>query len=164
MRSLALLLVAAAGPLTGCVSTDTSIFVVPTISSPAAAVASSALGTGITSGSFGLNLHLGPRASGQSTVTLGEFSILDATMTTPIVTPLDVAGDMTFPVTVAPDSDVITHFTFGTGNTTLKPSVAMALCASAGVVVSGAIDDSLAGKQDPVYSDGLPTSSGCPSP
>jgi len=92
VRSLALLLVAAAVPLTGCVSTDPSIFVAPTISSPAATVSSSVLGTGITGGSFSLDLHLGPRADGSSTVTLGEFSILDATMTTSIVSPLDVTS------------------------------------------------------------------------
>ena len=161
MRSLALLLVAAAVPLTGCVSTDPSIFVAPTISSPAATVSSSVLGTGITGGSFSLDLHLGPRADGSSTVTLGEFSILDATMTTSIVSPLDVTSTTTFPVTVAPGSDVHASFTFGTGNTRLPASDAMELCASAGVVIGGAVDDSLAGKQTPVYSDVFHVS-GCP--
>ncbi len=152
VRSLALLLVAATVPLTGCVSTDPSIFVAPTISSPAVTVESSALGTGITSGGFSLDLHLGPRAAGSSTVTLGEFSILDATMTTPIVPTLDVTSTTTFPVTVAPGSDVTASFTFG-GTATLMPPAPMELCASAGVVIGGTVDDSLAGKQTPMYSD-----------
>jgi hypothetical protein len=163
VRSLAILfLVAACGPLTGCVSTDTSIFVVPTIASPTVTVKSGALGTGITAVSFALDLHLGPRADGESTVTLGEFNIVDATMTTDIGKPLNVIGDMMFPVIVLPGSDVDTNFTLDpTAMTTLSGPDAMALCAAAGVVIGGAVDDSLAGNHDPVYS-AVFKPSGCP--
>jgi hypothetical protein len=160
VRFLALLL--AVTPVLGCINTDPTIFVEPTLSAPAATVASSVLGTGITGGSFQLDLHLGPRASGPSTVTLGEFSIEDAAQTAPIVPSLTVASTPQFPVTVGLDSTVDTSFTFGTGADLLAPSVAAQLCAAAGVVISATINDSLQEGKPTVAVSPIFHPSGCP--
>jgi len=143
VRFLALLL--AAAPLLGCINTDAAVFVDPTLSAPAATVTSAALGGGI-SGSFHLDLHLGPRASGPSTVTLGEFALEDAAQTAPIVASLLVASTTTFPVTVQLDSDVNADFTFGTGTDgpqSVKSTMVPQLCAAAGVVITATLSDSL---------------------
>ena len=116
-------------------------------------MSSSLLGTGITSGAFQLSLHLGARASGTSMVTLGKFSILDATMKTTIVDTLDVSSTTHFPVAVAQGSTVVADFTFDTGTTLLPSGEGTQLCASAGVVIGGSIQDSLEDGQTPVYSD-----------
>ncbi len=158
MRLLALLL--AAPPLLGCINTDPAVFVVPTLSTPAATVTEAALGTSF-SGSFNLDLHLGPRASGPSKVTLGEFSIEDAAQTTPIVSALKLTSTTTFPVTVELDSDVNADFTFGTGKGVVVSSVATQLCATAGVVISGTIQDSLMDTSTPTFSPVFHPS-GCP--
>lgn len=161
MRLPTLLPVFALLPLAACVNTDAAIFVDPSISGPAATVSSSALGTGITGGAFTLELHLGARAAGPSTVTLGSFSIVDAQQATTIVPTLDTTSDVTFPATVQPDSTADAHFTFGTGTTLLPAGAASQLCAAAGVVISGTIEDSLAGRQIPVQS-AVFHPSGCP--
>ena len=155
------MLLLATAPLLGCVNTDAAVFVAPTLSSPAATVTSSVLGTGVTGGAFSLDLHLGARASGPSTVTLGAFSILDAEEMNSIVSPLSVQTDTTFPATVQPDSDVTASFQFDTGAKLFPTAVGAQLCASAGVVIGGIIDDSLAGRSTPVYSDVFHPS-GCP--
>jgi hypothetical protein len=160
MRFLALLVLAAAAPLAGCVSTDTSIFVVPTISLPTAAVSMVTLGTELE-GTFTLDLHLGPRAAGPSDVSLGEFSILDSTMTTTIVPTLTVTSSPPFPQTVQPESDAISGFTFSTGTSLLKADVETQLCMPGGVVIQGTIEDSLAGKGTPASSPVF-TVTGCP--
>ena len=161
MRFLALLL--AAAPLLGCINTDPAVFVDPTLSAPTATVTSAPLGTTL-SGSFDLDLHLGPRASGPSTVTLGEFSIEDAAQTAPIGSSLTVASSTTFPVTVQLDSDVDADFTFGIGADgagTVTSTVATQLCAAAGVVISGTIHDSLMDTSTPTVSPVFHPS-GCP--
>jgi hypothetical protein len=148
--ALGFILVAAA-PLGGCVSTDTAIFVTPKITAPAAMVLSATLGATVT-GSFDLDLHLGPRASGPSTVTLGEFSILDAAQKGPIVTPLSLTGSLGSSIIVLPDSDAQGLFMFSEGTKTLPNTVVPSLCASAGVVIGGAFRDSLTGMSTPVSS------------
>jgi hypothetical protein len=148
-----LLLLAAASLLLGCPNTDTAIFVAPTIDDAACTVSSSVLGTGITSGAFQLSLHLGARASGTSMVTLGKFSILDATMKTTIVDTLAVSSGTHFPVAVAQNSTVVVDLTFSTGTSLLPSSEGTELCASAGVVIAGSIQDSLQDEQTTVYSD-----------
>lgn len=153
MRFPLLLLPAAASLLLGCINTDTAVFVDPTIEDPGFTVMSSVLGTGITNGAFDLSLHLGARASGTSMVSLGQFSILDATMKTTIVGALDLASSTHFPVTVEQNSTVVADFTFDTGTSLLNMSMGTELCASEGVVIGGSIQDSLMDTQTPVYSD-----------
>jgi hypothetical protein len=163
VRFLAIVIVFVGAPLLGCINTDAAVFVDPTLSAPAATVVIEPAnqGTGIMNGAFHLDLHLGARASGPSTVKLGEFSILDAAQTGPIVSPLNVASSTAFPVTVQLDSDVNADFTFDTGVKLLPATDATPLCAAAGVVISGTIDDSLMGTStvttSPVFHLG-----GCP--
>jgi hypothetical protein len=144
-------LLAGAAPLGGCVNTDPSVFVTPTITAPSAVVQMGALGATVT-GAFDLDLHLGARASGPSTVTLGEFSILDAQQHGSIVTPLSLTGSLESPIIVQPNSDEDDDFTFDTGTMTEPMSVTSELCASAGVVIGGAFQDSLTGMSTPVAS------------
>jgi len=148
VRSLAPLLVLAAGGLSGlagCVNTDANIFVAPTVTSPAAKLTSSGLpgfGVGIT-GSFDLGLDLSPRASGPSTVELVQVSILDATMTTPIVQALSTTSTPAFPTTVQPGDDPTINITLEPGSKTLPQTDEAPLCAAAGVVFAAQIQDSL---------------------
>jgi hypothetical protein len=161
VRALTLLfIVVAAAPLGGCINTDPSVFVTPTIMAPSAMVQSGVLGATVA-GAFDLDLHLGPRASGPSTVTLGEFSILDAEQKGSIVMPLSLTGSLESPIVVQPNSDEDDDFTFDTGNMTEPTSVGSELCASAGVVISGAFQDSLTGMSTPVASSVFHVS-GCP--
>jgi hypothetical protein len=152
---LRLLLAPAAALLLGCPNTDTAIFVAPSIDDPACTVSSSVLGTGITSGAFQLSLHLGARASGTSMVSLGSFSILDATEKTTIVDALKVSSTTHFPVAVAQDSTVVADFTLGDMGMPqiLSESEGMDLCAPPGVVIGGSIQDSLEDGQTTAYSD-----------
>ena len=55
-----------------------------------------------------------------------------------------------FRATVQPNSTVVANFTFGTGNGTLPSMDKAGLCAAAGLVLSGSIEDSLAGRSEPV--------------
>lgn len=134
-------LLALAPLLTGCPNTDTAIFVDPTIETPAAEISSSALGTSVK-GSFKLNLHLGARASGPSTVSMPTFAVQDAKRTVSATIPTD-SGSTPFPITVEPDSDVVVSVTFDTGTKLLDANLGTALCDPEGVIITGTIQDSL---------------------
>jgi hypothetical protein len=144
--------------LAGC-NTDTAVFVDPTVETPKVAVQAGLLGVGV-SGSFTLDLHLGARASGSSTVTLGEFELVTGKDKSPVVSPLPLVGDKDFPLTVDQDSDVLVHFTFDSGKNPLPQSDEPALCGAGGVAVKGTIQDSLAGSSTPVFSASIDPS-GC---
>jgi hypothetical protein len=133
-----------------CVNTDAAVFVDPSVANPAATVTAVTLGTDVT-GSFDLKLHLGPRATGPSKVSLdmGIFTILDAQQNGALVSPLPVVTTTTFPVNVDLDSDVTATFTFDTG---AKQLPAAMLCDPAGVVIGGAIQDSLQDRATPFAS------------
>jgi hypothetical protein len=140
---LAFLAVAGFSGLAGCINTDTNIFVAPTVSAPSAAlVTSNPLGLGLA-GSFELGLDLAPRASGASTVTLGQVSLVDAAMTTSILPALSATASPAFPVVVQPGSDPTIAFTFDTGTALLPTSDKAAICAAAGVAIEVEIQDSL---------------------
>jgi hypothetical protein len=158
VRLLALPLVLAAAPLAACVNTDTAVFVSPKIlPSPALTVTKFSFG-GVPSGtlltgSFTLELHLGARAAGPSTVSMVDFSI-DDPQGNSIVSPIPGVADMTFPLVIQPDTTTDIHFTIDTG---MKPlpladSDMTHLCAPAGVEIASAFNDSLAPPQTPVYS------------
>src|SRR5262249_5350752 len=134
-----------------CINTDAAVFVEPTATNPAATVMGSALGVSLT-GSFDLKLHLGPRATGPSMVTPGTFTILDAQQMGAIVSPLPVTTTPPFPVTVELDSDVNMAAKFDTGTTLLMTDVKTKLCDPAGVVIGGAIQDSLQNHATPFTS------------
>ena len=137
--------------LTGCINTDAAVFVEPTIESPTATVQSGVLGLTIY-GNFTLKLHLGPRASGPSQVTLGAFSILDAKQSAAI-TPIELGSPSTqFPVNIGVDSDISPSIDFDLGNKTLPAGDKAKLCDPAGVVIGATIQDSLLGGSTPFFS------------
>ena len=142
--------------LTGCINTDAAVFVEPTIESPTATVAGGALGVTI-SGEFKLNLHLGPRASGPSEVSLGGFALLDADQKAEITSVQLGASAIQFPVTVEPDVDALATFPFDLGSKTLpataKDQAAGSLCDPRGVILRGTIQDSLLGGSTPFFSE-----------
>jgi hypothetical protein len=143
---LAALLVVVAG----C-NTDPAVFVEPSVKSPKLAVMGGALGVSVT-GSFELAFHLGARAADSSSVTVGEFEIVTGDDKSPIVSPLPLSSNEHFPVTVDQDSDVSVDFTFDSGKNPLPVADEGPLCAPAGVVIKGTIQDSLRGSATPVFS------------
>ena len=138
--------------LAACVNTDAAVFVEPTIESPTATVAGGALGVTI-SGNFTLKLHLGPRASGPSQVTLGAFSILDSKQSAAITAVQLGSSSTQFPATVNLDSDVSAALPFTLGPATAKDKAAGSLCDPRGVTLRGTIQDSLAGGSTPFFSE-----------
>lgn len=139
MRALSLVCLLGALAGAGCPNTDAAVFVEPTIGDANVTVSSGALGTNMK-GSFELHLHLGARASGASTVNLESFTIVDANGND--AADLKLTSDMTLPVTVQPDSDVVITLSFDSGVNPLPASAKEALC-SGPIEIQGAIDDSL---------------------
>jgi hypothetical protein len=151
--------------LAGCPNTDPAVFVDPSITSPSLELSpSGGLGQGIMGGGFTLDLHLGARAAGPSTVTLGSISVLDGQMHGAIVPSLDVSAGADFTTgkgVVEPDSDLVVTFVVPPATATLTSATVTQLCASADVVIGATLDDSLRGTSVPVYSSPFhPT--GCP--
>jgi hypothetical protein len=134
-----------------CVNTDPTVFVEPTATKPEATVA---VGTLVVSlkGSFQLSLHLGPRATGKSTVSLGAVEILDAERKGAIVSALPVTTTPALPVTVELDSDVDLSCAFDTGDKSIADDARPKLCDPAGVVLGGTIEDSLQDRATPFAS------------
>ena len=147
-RSLAAI---AALLLCGCPDTDAAVFVEPSIEGPAATLQMSALVAALD-GSFTLNLHLGPRASGQSLAQLKQLSLTSQDRSATLISPLEVTTDPSFPVTVEVDSDVTVAISFAAENNQAELSLVPALCDPNGIVIVGALDDSLRGATVPVAS------------
>jgi len=137
--------------IVGCGDDDPAVFVEPSIGTPEATVGTLQLGTSLK-GSFSLSLHLGSRASGPSDVGVGAFMIQNADQSETFVSPLEVSADRDLPVTVDPDSDQTIVFSFDTAADLLPAEISFALCNMEGVVISGAIQDSLQDGATPVVS------------
>ncbi|EYF06437.1 hypothetical protein [Chondromyces apiculatus] len=156
-RSLLLCLAAVAlSSAAGCVDTDATVFVDPSISEPQVLLTSAALGTAL-SGDFVLSFHLGPRASGASEVTLQGFSLTDENQETTFVASLPVNAAATFPLTVGVGKDVSVDVSFST-----EPDSgidANALCGGTLARIVGSIQDSLQDGATPVTSE--PFGVGC---
>jgi hypothetical protein len=159
MRALPLSAIGCLLVLTGC-DPDTAVFVDPSIGSPSATIQGGTLGASLT-GSFTLELHLGPRASGASDVTVGAFDLLSADQTTTLVGPLPTVTDPASPIRVDVDSTVELAVTFDTGADPIPSDVGDAICAAGNVVVSGTIQDSLQNAPTPVASEAFAVL-GCP--
>lgn len=134
-----------------CVNTDAAVFVEAHLGSPSATVSALLLGTSVK-GQVSLSLHLGPRASGDSSVTLGAFSVVSADQQKTLVASLPVKPNVTFPVTVRVDSDASALLTFDTGGALLPKALAAELCAGQ-LRITGVIQDSLETAQTPVVTD-----------
>jgi hypothetical protein len=104
---------------------------------------------------------LGPRASGSSKVTVGSVNITDAQGKTTIVPSLSVMTNETFPVDVAPSSDLNIDVTYDLGDKTIPMTVTDQLCGAAGVTISGTIMDSLQTVATPFLSESFKPM-GCP--
>lgn len=155
------LLLALSSLLTGCIGDDEAIiFVEPSVNSPEASIAGSVLGSTVT-GAFQLRLVLGPRASGSSTVAIGSVNITDAENKTAVVSGLSLVTSQSFPLTVAPSSDVKLDVTFDMGDKTVPMTTVDALCKAPGVRIAGTIDDSLQDAATPFASDVFAVT-GCP--
>ena len=137
--------------LTACVSTDPTVFVDASLESATAAVQGGALGATVT-GDLVLTLHLGPRASGPSQVSLGSFAILDAGQKAEITAIVLGASSTEFPVTVDLDSDVSATLPYSLGTKTAPAETKAKLCDAAGVVFRGTIQDSLLAGSTPFFS------------
>ncbi len=146
--------------LAGCINTDATVFVDASIESATAAVSGGALGATVA-GELKLKLHLGPRASGPSQVSLGAFAILDAKQSAEITSVQLGKSTTEFPVTVDLDSDVDATLPFDLGSKTLPADIKTKLCDQAGVVVRGTIQDSLLGGATPFFSP-IVHPTGCP--
>jgi hypothetical protein len=150
VRPPRLALLALLAPLAACVNTDAAVVVEPELLNPTLTVTEGTFGVSLK-GSFVLSFHLGPRATGPSKVTLQSFAIVSATQEATIV---DLSPFLTADkseVTVELDSDVDVAVNLDTGNEPQELDKAK-LCDPAGVVISGAIKDSLQNRPTPVQS------------
>lgn len=138
--------------VSGCIDTDAAVFVDASVSAPSAAVSGSTLGTSLD-GSFVLDLHLGPRASGPGEVSAESFTITNAAQDVDVISPLEVLADRALPVTVEPDSDVVVTFSFSTGASPLPAAKKDELCAAGGLRIKAVIRDSLQGGATTAISD-----------
>ncbi|HRI63639.1 MAG TPA: hypothetical protein PK156_05360 [Polyangium sp.] len=143
----------------GC-GNEAIIFVDPTVSSPQVNVISGILGSTVT-GSFQLQLVLGPRASGPSTVNFGAVNITDAGGKTALVSSLSMMPSEPFPINVAPDSEIMVNVPFDLGNKTIPMATMQALCSAGQVTISGTITDSLVDTATPFVSEAVKPM-GCP--
>ncbi len=145
---------------TGCIDTDAAVFVDASIQDPVVALEGSVAAIGV-SGSYTVKLHLGPRASGPSEVSLGAFSIMNASRDKTLVDVLKFVAKPSFPVSVAVDSDTLVSVTMDEQDNVLMAETADALCQAGDIVISGALDDGLRGGTiNPVSQPFAPT--GCP--
>ncbi len=142
---------------TGCIDTDTAVFVDATIDNPSLTVTEETLGTALD-GSFELTLHLGARASGPSTVTFQSFS-LESEDGTVLVESLPVSSPDQNAGVEPGGTDTVVTFTISTEDGLLESAVKDQICAGS-VVVSGVIQDSLATSTTPVESEPF-SPSGC---
>ncbi len=146
--------------LCGCIDTDAAVFVEGGISNPTITVTKRPANTTL-SGEFTVNLHLGPRASDASEVKLGKFYVTDGSQSTTLVDVLAVQCTPPFPVSVGVDSDVAVAVQFTEQENLLALDAYEQLCASAGLIIAGALDDGLRGGTLQVASTVL-APSGCP--
>lgn len=144
-RNLGFAALAAITLLTGgCIDTDATVFVEPTVEGVSMTLEESSLAAAVRGG-FTVRLRLGSRAADASTVNLRGFSVTDAARAGTVVDRLSVSASPPFPIIVGVDEEVVVTVSFDTTDNTFDPALADALCDPAGVVVVGAFDGSLRG-------------------
>jgi hypothetical protein len=145
--------------LCGCINTDPAVFVEGSIEQPSIRLEKSSLVTGVQGG-FSVRLHLGPRASGPSTVKLEAFSLVSSDATKTMVSKLGFKSMPASPITVGLDSTVNAAISLAASDNQLPADSATALCAGP-IRVRGVIEDSLRGTT--IFADSQPFSAGgCP--
>ena len=128
----------------GCIDSDTAVFVDGSIDNAGAAVQSSALSAGL-GGQFVLNFHLGARASGDSEVSLRSVMLENADRSQTLAPSLKVASAPAFPVVVPQGGDAQVQISYAADDNLFETSALGALCDPAGIVVSITFDDALLG-------------------
>ena len=144
---------------TGCFDTDAAVFVEAQIDEASAAVEQSALATGLA-GSFRVQFHLGPRASGPSDVELSGFFVTDADRAA-IVDDLAVVPAQSFPVTVPVNGDVTVGAVFAAEDNLFPVETVEPLCAPGGIRIVGVFHDPLRGGSIDAASEAF-SPTGCP--
>ncbi|MEO6598804.1 MAG: hypothetical protein ABIQ16_02960 [Polyangiaceae bacterium] len=115
------------------------------IEQPTVSLVDGAAGASL-SGSFQLELALGPEASGSTHVTLGNFS-LQTEAGAPLIEVLNLTSTPEFPIDVAKGDSQIARFTFN------KDGVDRDEVCAGKVRIVGSVMDSIKGGTDPVSSD-----------
>jgi hypothetical protein len=146
--------------LSGCIDTDAAVFVDATIVDASATVESSSLVTAL-SGSFTLQLHLGPRANDAAEVKLNAVSVTNPDRTVTLVDALGALPSQPFPLTVGIDSDVSVTFSAPADENQLEAAKAAEICGAGGLVFVVVLDDSLRGGSITPASDAV-VPAGCP--
>jgi hypothetical protein len=134
----------AALSMVGCFDPDVAVYVDATVSAPSAAVEMSGL-VAAMSGSLQLDMHLGPRAEGASTVSLQSLSVTNADRTTTLLDVFAATPEPQFPLEVGVNSDVGVTFTATAADNQLEPEARDELCGAGGLVYVVVLDDSLRG-------------------
>ena len=127
---------------TGCIDTDATVFVEPTVESAQLDATQSSLAVGLK-GSFLVRLRLGSRAADTSEVSLKGFSVIAGDQT--IVDSLKVVAAPSFPVAVGVDTEVLVDVTFSETDNTIETSAYSILCSGGGAQIVGVFDGSLRG-------------------
>lgn len=163
MRSALLLSVLAAivcCAALGCINTDAAVFVEADLTEPQIEVRDSSLAVGLE-GKATLKLHLGPRASGPSEVSLLGVSLLGENARSVLVESIAVRSEPSFPITVQLDDDRSAVLYIDGPNNVLSTDVKTTLCGAAAVVLQVVLDDGLRGATM-IATSGPFGLSGCP--
>ncbi len=144
----------------GCINTDAAVFVEAELTKPQIEVLESSLAVGLE-GQATLTLHLGPRASGPSEVSLLGVSLLAKNDQSVLVESIAVRSEPSFPITVQLDSDRSAVLHIDGPDNALPTDVKTTLCGAPAVVLQVVLDDGLRGATTIAVSGpfGL---SGCP--
>jgi hypothetical protein len=148
------------GLMAGCFEADPAVFVEAEIDDASANVMSSTLVAAL-SGSFTLNLHLGPLADDAAEVKLNAVSLTNSDRTVTFVDAVGALPSAPFPVTVPVDGDVSVVFTVSADENELEVAKGTELCAAGGLTYVVVLDDSLRGGTIVPVSDAV-MPSGCP--
>jgi hypothetical protein len=114
------------------------------LSAPQLAVDQGSLVTTLE-GRVELGLHLGPRASGPSEVTLLNASLLAADGQSVLLDRVNVNSDPGFPLTVPIDSDRGSMLRIDAADNLLDTDAKTRLCGDSDVVIQVVLDDALRG-------------------
>lgn len=155
MRRALLALVLASTALFGC-SADGAVSLTGSIGDVSLVVEEQALVTNL-SGSFGIYLELGERASGASEVSFSAFSLLRVDTGAPVLAKehLSVVSAKTLPVTIQPGNNTTIQFQIGDQAAAGGPVTPMelvkddfaALCNAGSLQIVGTMQDSANGER-----------------
>ncbi len=143
-----------------CINTDAAIFVEAQLTAPQLQLQESSLATAID-GSAALTLHLGPRASGPSEVSLLSVSLLADDQQSVLVEQVAVRSEPRFPMEVGLDSDRNVTLRIDASENLLAADAKTTLCGATALVLQVVLDDGLRGAALTASSDPFALG-GCP--